>query len=423
MNLDPAKPGTERTVPSVWLPFEAWVALRFLREGYIQTGFILGGVAIGVAVVVFMSAMLSALQANFVRRVLTGQPHIQLLPAREVVRPLHETADNPKWGAIVQAPLQRLKSIDQWQSIATQIRSMPSVLVVSPAVTGSALVVRGDASRAITVIGMEPDLYFEIVPLPEKMVSGSAQVAVNDILIGTELASDLGLGPGEKLRVTAANGNSNTLTIKGVFDLGNKGANTRTSFMALRSAQSLLGLPGGVSTLDVTLADVYAAEDIAKRIASLLNVKADSWIKTNEQFFTAIRAQTTANTTIRFFVGLSVAFGIASVLVVVVVQKSREIGILRAMGTTRLQILSVFLMQGGLMGLGGSMMGALMGYAALKVWERTQTNPDGSLMFVLNIEPRLFLMALLLATITGVFASVAPALRAARLDPVVAIRG
>jgi lipoprotein-releasing system permease protein len=408
---------------SPWLPFEAWVALRFLREGYIQTVFILVGVAIGVGVVVFMSAMLSALQANFVRRVLTGQPHIQLLPSKEVVRPQYENTAETVHAAIIQSPLQRLKSIDQWQSIATQIRSMPGILVVSPVVSGSSLVVRGDASRAITVVGIEPDLYFQIVPLPEKIVSGSANVAVNDLLIGTELASDLGVGPGEKLRITAANGNSNVLTVKGVFDLGNKGPNTRTTFMALRSAQSLLGLTGGVSTLDVTLSDVYQAEDISKQMASIMKVKAESWIKTNEQFFTAIRAQTAANTTIRFFVGLSVAFGIASVLVVVVVQKSREIGILRAMGTTRAQILSVFLLQGGLMGLGGALAGALMGFGALKVWEQTQRNPDGSVMFALNIEPRLFVMALLLATVTGVFASVAPALRAARLDPAVAIRG
>ena len=406
-----------------WMPFEWLVALRFLREGRVQTAFIIGGVAIGVGVIVFMSALLSGLQANFVKRVLTGQAHIQLLPPKEVARALRGADPQAIEGSIVQSPLQRLKSIDQWQSVAAQIKALPEVSVVSPAVNGSALVVRGDASRAISVVGIEPELYFRIVPMPEKIVRGSARLTVNDILIGTELASDLGVSVGDKLRVTAASGSANTLTITGIFDLGNKGANARTTLMALRSAQRLLGLPGGVSALDVTVHDVYAAELVARHITALTGVQADSWIKTNEQFFTAVSAQTTANTAIRVFVGLSVAFGIASVLVVSVVQKSREIGILRAMGITRGQILRIFLLQGGLLGLGGAVVGSLLGSLGMVVWQQVQRNPDGTVMFAVSLEPLMFATALLLATVTGLLASFAPAMRAARLDPVVAIRG
>jgi lipoprotein-releasing system permease protein len=409
-----------------WLPFEWIVAMRFLREGRTQTLFIAGGIAIGVAVIVFMSALLTGLQANFVRRVLTAQPHIQLLPPKEVARPLgtpdgaHSRALE---GAIVQAPLQRLKSIDQWQAVAAQIRAMPQVLVVSPAATGSALVVRGDASRAVSVIGVDPALYFRIVALPDEIVRGRPRLTNSDILIGTELANDLGLSVDDKLRISAASGAVNTLTVAGIFDLGNKGANQRTTYVALRTAQSLLGLAGGVSSLDVTVKDVYAAETIARRITAATGVRSDSWIATNAQFFTAVQAQTTSNTTIRFFVGLSVAFGIASVLVVSVVQKSREIGILRAMGISRGQILRVFLLQGGLLGLAGSIGGSTIGAAALLLWQRYERNPDGTPLFALTLEPRLFAAALLLATATGLLAAFAPALRAARLDPVVAIRG
>jgi lipoprotein-releasing system permease protein len=405
-----------------WLPFEWIVAIRFLREGRLQTAFIMGGVAIGVAVIVFMSVMLSGMQANFVRRVLTGQAHIQLLPPKEIARPLRGDSAVVE-GAIIQAPLQRLKSIDQWQGVAAQIGSWPDVAVVSPSATGSALAVRGDASRAISVIGMDPELYYRIVPMDEKIVRGTARVTVSDILIGTELASDMGLGIGDKLRVTSASGASNTLTVAGIFDLGNKGANTRNTYMALHTAQSLLGLIGGVSALDVTVHDVYAAQSIAERITAATGVEADSWIRTNEQFFTAIHAQTTANTSIRFFVALSVAFGIASVLVVTVVQKSREIGILRAMGISRGQILRVFLLQGGLLAFGGAVIGSALGAAAVQGWVQIVRNPDGTPLFPLTMEPLLFVVALLLAIVTGLVAAFAPALRAARLDPVVAIRG
>ncbi|OYT87863.1 MAG: hypothetical protein CFE46_09585 [Burkholderiales bacterium PBB6] len=414
-----------------WQPFEWIVALRFLREGRIQTAFIIGGVAIGVAVIVFMSALLSGLQGNFVRRVLTGQAHIQLLPPKEVARPLRlwpgpgggQLTPELIEGAILQSPTQRTKHLDQWQALAVQIRQMPEVKVVSPAATGSMLVVRGDASRSISTLGIDPALYFRIVTMDDKLVAGTTRLGSSDILIGIELAADLGVGMGDKLRVTSATGTASTLTISGLFDLGNKGANARTTFVALRTAQSLLGLPGGVTVLDVTVTDPYAAEIVAQRITSDTGVQADSWIKTNAQFFTAVNAQQSSNTVIRAFVALSVAMGIASVLVVSVVQRSREIGILRAMGVTRAQVLRLFLIQGGLLGLGGAIVGCALGAGSLLAWQTLVRNADGSALFPINLSPMLFVVTLALATLTGLAAAFAPALRAARLDPVEAIGG
>ncbi len=411
---------------TTWLPFEWIVALRFLREGRLQTLFIISGVAIGVGVIVFMSALLSGLQANFIRRVLSTQSHIQLLQPQQVTRPLREGTDLPKGQvevAIVQPPLQLTKSIDQWQAIVEQVRAMAGVKVVSPVAAGSVLVVRGSATRAVTISGIDPDTYFRIVDFSDKILRGTSRLAGSDILIGNELSSDLAVDVGDKLHVTTANGGTGVLTIVGVFDLGNKGANQRNTFTAFHTAQSLLGLPGGATNIEVTVQDIYAAETIAQRIAAANNVEADSWIKNSAQFFAAVSAQTTANTAIRFFVGLSVAFGIASVLVVSVVQKSREIGILRAMGISRGQILRLFLLQGGLLGFGGSLAGCGIGALALFLWQRLARNADGTPLFPLEFDSTMFGLALVLATITGLLAALAPAMRAARLDPVVAIRG
>jgi lipoprotein-releasing system permease protein len=406
-----------------WLPFEWIVAIRFLREGRLQTVFILVGVAIGVGVIVFMSALLAGLQGNFIARVLSAQSHIQLLPAKEITRTLHTTTAREVNAAIVQPPLQRLKSIDQWQSLITTVRDMAEVTVVSPVVSGSALAVRGSASRAISLTGVEPDAYFQIVKLPDKMLRGAPRLTGQDILIGTDLASDLGVDVGDKLRVANAAGAATTLTVSGVFDLGNKGANQRSTFVALRTAQSVLDLLGGVTSIEVTVRDVYAAELIAQRIQAATGVQADSWIKTGAQFFAAVSAQSTANTAIRFFVGLSVAFGIASVLVVSVVQKSREIGIMRATGISRGQVLRVFLLQGGLLGWGGAVLGCVVGALGLVLWQHLALNADGTPLFPLVLDPKLFAMALGLATVTGLAAAYAPALRAARLNPVEAIHG
>lgn len=407
---------------SPWLPFEWVVAFRFLKEGKIQTAFIIAGISIGVAVIVFMSALLTAMQANFVNRVLTGQAHIQLMNHKGVVLP-QLTDSSAIELPTLQMPMQRFKSIDQWQSVAVAVAKIPEVNVVSPAISGSALLTRGEVSRSVSVVGVIPELYFKIIPLPEKIVQGQALVTSDSILIGTELATDMGVSIGDKVRIATGSGNVNIFNVTGIFDLGNKGANSRNAFVAFRTAQSMFDLVGGASVLDLTLHDVYTAEIVARQIAHQTGLQADSWIKTNEQFFTAVNAQTTANTAIRLFVALSVGFGIASVLVVSVVQRSREIGILRAMGITRGQVLRVFLLQGGLLGFAGAMAGAGIGGSALMLWQKFQLNADGTVMFALTFDVQLLLQTLVLATLTGLLSAFAPALRAARLDPVVAIRG
>lgn len=405
-----------------WLPFEWIAAVRFLREGRMQTIFIITGIAIGVAVIVFMSALLTGLQANFIKRVLTSQPQIQLLPPDQVARPLRQGPGIFE-SAIVQRPSQRILSIDQWPKIRDRMLALPEVTTVSPTMAGSALAVRGAASRAITLSGIEPETYFKIVRVPDYIVMGQSRLTSEDIIVGTELAKDLGANVGDKLNLTAASGATVALKITGIVDLGSKGANQRTTYVALRTAQSLLGIVGGVTTIDMTVKDIYAAEILAKQIQASNYVEADSWIATNAQFFTAVRAQETSNTLIRGFVALSVAFGIAAVLVVSVIQRSKDIGILRAMGTTSGQILRTFLIQGGLLGFVGSLAGSAMGAAGLVLWHSSVRQADGSELFPLILERSLFVYTAILATLTGLLAATAPALRAARLDPVVAIRG
>jgi lipoprotein-releasing system permease protein len=404
------------------LPFDWITALRFLREGRMQTLFIIGGIAIGVGVIVFMSAMLAGLEQNFLRRVLTSQPQIQLLPPDQIARPLRfgagEFAD-----PVVQRPSQRVRSIDQWQAIAAEARRMEEIAVVSPSMNGSALAVRGDASRSISLTGVDPDTYFQIVKVPDYLVAGQIRLSSDDILIGVDLAREIGAVLGDKINVTAASGARRVLTIVGLLDFGMKAVNLRTTYVSLRTAQSLLGMIGGVTSIDITVRDIYAAETIAQRIAAAYPVKADSWIATNAQFFSAMRAQINTNTLIRVFVGLSVAFGIAAVLVVSVIQRSKDIGILRAMGARRGQILRVFLIQGGLLGFLGSLIGSALGMGALVYWHSVARQADGKELFPLILDPKLFIGAALLATVVGVLSAAMPAVRAAKLDPVVAIRG
>lgn len=405
------------------LPFEWILAVRFLKEGRLQSFFIVFGAAIGVAVIVFMSALLDGMQSNIFHRVLSSQPHISLERPQQVAVPQRVSQLGQHNLVSLQKPSQRLSSVDQWQKIRDAMRRRPEILAVSPTVMGPAFVVRGDATNAISLIGIDPEQYIKIVPLPEKMTAGTFRMTNTDMLIGTQLADDLGVQLGDKLRIMTASGGNLNLTIVGIFDLGSRAANQRNVYVLLSTAQNLINLVGGVSSIDLTVVEPFDAEIVAQSIAEETGLQALSWIATNNQFFLGLNAQKFSSEMIRIFVGLSVAAGIASVLVVSVVQRSKEIGILRAMGGARRQIMGVFLIQGALVGLLGSILGSAMATGLLAVWRLVAKNPDGTPMFAVSVSSELYLWAAVIATLTGLAAAVTPALRAARLQPVEAIRG
>ena len=404
------------------LPFEVIVAIRFLRDGLVQTLLIVIGVAVGASVIVFMSALLNGVQANILNRVLSTQAQVVVLPRKDVSRPLLHDGD-ARVIRVVQSRTQRQVTVDQWRKLRESFAKSPSVDVVSPMASGPVFLVRGSATRTVTFTGIETDHYYQFISIPTYIVAGTARITGQDMLIGKDLADDLGIKVGDKVLLRTSSGGSDTLNVAGVFDLGNKGFNQRNVIAMLTTAQNLLGMVGDVSSIDLTLKDPYTADTVADTIAAVHQVEADSWIRTNAQFFTAMQTQNVSFGAIRLSVGLSVALGIASVLVVSVVQRSREIGILGAMGASQGQIMRVFLVQGGIVGLIGSMFGSVLARGFLALWLLLAVNPDGTPFFAIDIPPSLYAITAVLATVCGVLAAAVPALRASRLDPVVAIRG
>ncbi len=404
------------------LPFEWILATRFMREGRMQTLLIISGVALGVSVIVFISALISGLQSNLFRRTLDYQAQIVIRPPEERARVLRAPGGS-KQATLVQPRAQRLRSVDQWQTVRRTLERMPEVVVVTPVLAGAGFVLRGDANKAVSLTGIEPTSYLQLIALQAQMVAGTPLVGSADILIGTELSKNLGVALGDKLVLQTAGMASVTLTVCGIFDFGNKGFNERSVYVALRTAQNLLNLPGGATSLELNVVKPFDAEIVAQAISAQTGLDVESWIVLNAQFFSALEAQSMSNLIIRFFVGLTAALGIASVLVVSVVQKSKEIGILRATGSSRAQILRLFLLQGAMMGLLGSLLGSAAGWAFLMAWRGIAKNADGTPLFLIEFDPMLFVWAALGATLVGTLAAVFPARTAARLDPAVAIRG
>ncbi|EZQ18850.1 ABC transporter permease [Pseudomonas sp. G11-1] len=399
---------------SAWT--EWLIALRFLLDNRMQTLLILFGITVGSAVIVFITALITGLQENVIERTLGTQAHIRILPLDEFNRlaPLPDDAVS----LVLESPrAQRLRSISNWQDVVAVLDQHPRLPAVSPVVSGPALALSGVARASVALIGMDPERYERIIPVSDDLIAGAFRVGAGHAVIGSELAGDLGLDVGDKLRLDGGDGREAVVDIAGIFELGVRELDARYVYLDLKQAQTLLALPGGVTVIDTRVDEIFAADELARRIERLTGLQAESWMQTNGQLLNALTSQSMTTEMIRVFVGISVAFGIASVLAVSVVQRTREIGILRAMGSPRGQILRVFLLQGGLLGLIGSGIGGAVGWGLVQIF-----NIFGPGLFWVPVEPALVPVAMLIATLAGVLAAAVPARRAARYDPAVAIR-
>jgi lipoprotein-releasing system permease protein len=312
---------------------------------------------------------------------------------------------------------QRLRSINNWQEVRDVLDNFPGVTAVSPIISGPAFARRGEALESTALVGIDPERYQRIIPIQKDIVAGVFRIGAGDAVIGKQLASDLGMRVGDKLRLDGGQGREAVVNVAGIFELGVRDLDARYVYLDMKQAQALLDLPGAATVIDLRVEEIFQAQTIAQGIARLTGLKAESWMETNTQLMNALRSQSLSTQLISVFVALSVALGIASVLSVSVVQRTREIGILRAMGTRRAQMLRVFLIQGALFGLGGSLLGGVAGYGLVATF-----NTFGPKLFYIPISPWLLVTATALATITGILSAAVPARRAAALDPVEAIR-
>ncbi|MDY0207140.1 MAG: FtsX-like permease family protein [Pseudomonas sp.] len=399
---------------SLWIEWR--IALRFLADNPLQTLLISVAISVGAAVIVFITALMMGLQNNVIDRTLGTQAHIRIEATRQHNN-FSETPEGKYIWALESPRAQRLQTINNWQEVRDVLDQNPILNTVSPLISGPAFAQKGTARASVAIMGIDPERYAGIIELKDYLQEGRFSVGASNVLIGVQLAEDLGLRTGDKLRLDAGDNRQSIMDVAGIFELGVRELDSRYVYTDLKQAQTLLNLPGGVTILELKISDVFTAEYWAQRIKKLTGLHVQSWMESNGQLLNALRSQTMTTQMIRIFVALSVIFGIASVLAVSVVQRTREIGILRAMGSSQQQILRVFLLQGGLLGLAGSLLGVMVGYTLVQVF-----NNIGERLFYIGLEPSMLLSAILIATASGVIAAMVPARRAAKYDPAVAIR-
>ena len=397
--------------------FELKIALRFMRGGRSQTIFIASGIAIGVAVMIFLGLLITSLQASLVDQTIGNSAHITIrapqdLITRRLEGPLEE-------GQILLRgnDTNVVRSLDSWTQISRQLADDPRITALSPSVQGTAFLRSGGKDRSIQIKGVDLQKADAIYEVSTRLTEGSPSLDGSYVLIGTVLAHDLDLAVGDGLNVLLPSGENTRLLVGGIFDLESEAVNSSLIFMDLSRAQKLFNIGNGVSELEIQVEKPFDADLIAQEWSVLISdVRIQNWKDQNAQLLSALSSQGSSSYTIQFFVILSITFGISSVLAVSVVQKSKEIGIMKAMGVTKKSARRIFVYQGLILGVAGALVGIVLGILLLFFFNRFA----GSL--TINYNFLQIVGVALIAVAASTLASVIPARRSAEMNPMEAIK-
>jgi lipoprotein-releasing system permease protein len=396
--------------------YAAKIAFRHFISSPGQGALLISGVALGVTVFIFMSALIGGLATLLTQRTVGSIAHVTL-EMRErspgLIAPVHGAQ------LTVQKDLSRREQIAVWQPFLPVIEALPGVTAVSPQIRGSAFLIRGQAIAPVGVIGVMPDRLSAIANVAAAIVAGESRLPSDGILIGQKLAEDLGLYVGQAIMVRSDRRRERSFRVTGIFSLGIASADRQAVYMNFTTARALFDLPSGISRFELKVAAVADAPRLAERLERATGLKVKAWTEENAQLFEALDAQGRTGDIIKTFALLTIMIGIASAMLLSVMRRRSEIGIMRAAGVSRFFILQVFVLEGVFIGITGSISGALLAWAALVPFPPIAQVQGGGLP--IDVGQGGFVIAVVLTTLASALASIIPARRAARLDPVEAI--
>jgi lipoprotein-releasing system permease protein len=396
-------------------PYETHIAFRFLLKGRGQSVLLLVGIAVGVAVQFFLSALIGGLQESLIERTVGSAPHIFLLPPDNL--PTSLLAGDGRTVDSRRVPYSELTEVLSWRQYYDFLKTTPGVEAACPVAGGQGFIERGGATETVAIKGILPEEGARVYRLDRNLRSGRAGLGGDAAIVGLSVADKLRLDLGDRFFVRNSKGTGETFTVEGIVDLGAVQANALV-FLSLDRARSFLGLDG-ISAVEVRVADPFRAEAVAAGLRrEFSRVKFESWQSRNKELLTALRSQSGSSGLIQFFVLFAVSLGIASVLGIAAVQKSRQIGILKAMGVDDRGAARIFLIQGLVLGAAGSVLGIGLGYGIGLGFLRF----FGPGTFGLEIDAFNLVVPAVLAVVGAAVASVIPARKASRLSPIEVIR-
>ena len=215
-------------------------------------------------------------------------------------------------------------------------------------------------------------------------------------------------------------GRERTLTVRALYTTGVESLDARLAYVNLDTARVLFDLPDGISEIEIKLADVYSARAVAKQLADSTGLEVTPWMDKNARLREALEGQRSSGDIIKLFVLLTIVIGVASALLLTTYRRRPEIGIMRSFGLSERFVLIVFVLQGSMIGILGSVIGCLLGFGFSVLIEGI-TKPDGTSVLPVIASLGQYDVALLLSAVASVLAALWPARAASRVDPVEAI--
>src|SRR3954464_12523751 len=402
------------------LPFELHVALRYLlakrKQAFISVISFIStlGVTVGVMALVIALALMTGLQQELSDRILGSNPHIYV------------------WNT---------KGIDDYHAEAARLRTVPHVIGAAPAIQGQGLLSAG-STEPVQIKGIDPSLEQQVTNLKASITSGSLEALtapdaeLPGILLGKELAAKLGVATGDSVSLTMGATltpagllpRTRRLRVVGLFSLGLIEFDSTFGYVSLDVAMRLLG-KDRVDLIQLRVDDIFAAPRIALSVSNRLGPEyvTQDWADMNKSLFSALGLEKMA---ISLTIGLIVmvaALNIVASLILLVMEKHRDIAILKTMGASAKSVTTIFMMQGLIIGCVGTAVGASAGYALSAVLTKYKLVKVPADVYQMSYMPFRVLPLDFALVVTGAIlvcfiATLYPSRQAAKLDPVQALR-
>ena len=410
---------------------EWWIAGRYLRSRRgsrfvsLITLIAVSGVALGVMALIVVIGVMSGLQRDLREKILVANPHLRVLTYGEGLR------------------------IDAWPKVLATVQRDPNVVAAAPFVLSQGLLSAGhDYAEGVAVIGMEPDTgRAAVTGLARSFVSGDLRFATRardvdgGVVLGRRLAGRFSVFPGTVVTLISPAGSKFNpaigalvprywrFEVTGVFDTGMYEYDNSYVVMPREVAQRFAALGSAVTGIEVRVRDPWRAADVARELEARLGYpyRALDWSAQNSQLFSALKLEKLAMAVILLLIVLVAAFNIVSTLTMTVGDRTKEIGILRAMGMTAGQIRRIFVAQGVVVGVVGTALGAIGGVLlAAAVGRYHLISLDPTVYFIdhlpVDLAPADVATVILASLAIAALATVYPSSQAAKLEPVEAIR-
>ncbi|MFA6627409.1 MAG: FtsX-like permease family protein [Bacilli bacterium] len=372
------------------------IAVRFLRSGKAQTWFIILGIAIGVAVQVFIGSLIIGLQKSLVDKTIGSSSQITI------------RGDAP---------------IDDYEALLSSLSSERRLEVVSPALDTVGTLYKDTTNTPIKLRGFEFDQSESIYHFADRLVEGRLP-EVNEVILGLQFRDGKLLKINDIVEIDIPLVGSFNYTIVGFFDFKVAIINEQWGVTSLASVQTMLGITS-ITSIEMQIKDNYIfdanliSEDLKPNIGSL-NIS--TWIDDNEELLSGLQGQSLSSIMIQVFVMISVVLGIASVLAIIVMQKSKQIGILKAMGIQNIDASFIFIFEGLILGILGAILGVALGVGLAFAFKEFAVNSDGSPVIPLTLDYGFIVLSMGIAVTASVVASIIPARKSSKLTVIEVIK-